>query len=522
MASENKQVISSLYDEAVNCVDLDDNDTKKEFTKDQRFLRDATDMIFDVGVVKATDRRSKVVDFYHPHELKDMIDLEIKDKGDSSDKLLSLLKDTFKYSVLPANPRFFNALFAGQDVHGLVGQWLTDCINVPAYTYEVAPVFVLMENEVIKRLRESIGYVNGDGVFTPGGSTANMYAMNVARYRKYGEEIKMKGMHGLPRMALFTSEHSHYWIKKGAAYLGFGTDSVTMVKCDERGKMLVKDLEKKIIEAKERGDVPLFVNATGGTTVFGAFDPIDDIADICEKYELWLHVDGCWGGSVSLSRKWRHLLKGVERSNSMSWDQHKMMGVPFQCSVLLLRDNIGLLHNTHCVGARSSSYIFQQDKFYDVSYDTGDKVVQCNRKVDACKLWLMFKAKGNLGFEEETNTKFDNSRYFTQLVREREGFKLVIEPECINVSFWYIPPCIRELPEDDDFKKLLEKVAPVIKERMVKAGTLLIGYQPLLDIPNFFRIIFSNPKTTRQDLEFVIDEIVRLGNDITVSDLLNY
>ncbi|XP_070536514.1 cysteine sulfinic acid decarboxylase-like isoform X2 [Ptychodera flava] len=504
--------------EIIDDFDLHEADLQ-ELTIDQKFVQDAMDVIFKEGVVKARDRRRKVVEYHEPDDLRELFDFKIEDNGSDSETLLQLLRDTFKYSVLPANPRFFNQLFSGQDSYGLVGQWLTDAINSSAYTYEVSPVFILMEHEVIKRLCESVGYVKGDGVFCPGGSIANMYAMNIARFKKFGVDVKTKGLFGLPRMISFTSEHSHYSIKKGAAFLGFGTDNITLVKCDERGKMIPEDLEKKIIETKEQGNVPLFVNATSGTTVLGAFDPLDKIADVCEKHDVWLHVDACWGGSASMSRKWKHLMKGVERTNSLAWCQHKMMGVPLQCSAFLMNGNIGLMHEAHCAGAR---YLFQQDKFYDISYDTGDKVIQCGRKVDAFKLWLMFKAKGNVGFEEEINIKFDNSRYLAQLVKERTGFQLVAEPECTNVCFWYIPPSIRDLERDEKFNSLLEKVAPIIKERMVKQGTLLIGYQPLSNKPNFFRHIFSNAKTTKQDVQFIVDEIERLGRNITIQDLKTY
>ncbi|XP_015705779.2 glutamate decarboxylase 1-like, partial [Coturnix japonica] len=160
------------------------------------------------------------------------------------------------------------------------------------FTYEIAPVFVLMEQITLRKMREIIGWSNkdGDGIFSPGGAISNMYSIMAARY-KYFPEVKTKGMAAVPKLVLFTSEHSHYSIKKAGAALGFGTDNVILIKCNERGKIIPADLEAKILEAKQKGYVPLFVNATAGTTVYGAFDPIQEIADICEKYNLWLHVD---------------------------------------------------------------------------------------------------------------------------------------------------------------------------------------------------------------------------------------
>lgn len=113
------------------------------------------------------------------------------------------------------------------------------------YTYEIAPVFVLMEEEVLSKLRALVGWTSGDGVFCPGGSISNMYALNLARYHRY-PECKQRGLRALPPLALFSSEECHYSIKKGAAFLGLGTDSVRVVKADERGKMVPEDLERQI------------------------------------------------------------------------------------------------------------------------------------------------------------------------------------------------------------------------------------------------------------------------------------
>ncbi|XP_070548106.1 cysteine sulfinic acid decarboxylase-like isoform X2 [Ptychodera flava] len=492
----------------------------ENLTEDQKFLRDAMDIIFKEGVVKARDRRRKVVEYRDPGELNEIFEFSISEESTDSENLLEILKEIFKYSVLPANPRYHNMLYSGQDSYGLVGQWLTDCINPPAYTFECAPVFTVMEQAVFKTLLQYVGYKTGDGIFCPGGSVVNMYAMNIARFKKYGAAVKSDGLFGLPRLILFTSEQSHYSIQKGAALLGMGTNSVILVKCDERGKMIPGDLEEKIIATKEKGNVPLFVNATCGTTVLGAFDPVEEIADICEKHGIWLHVDAAWGGGALLSRKWKErLFKGVERSNSLAWSQHKMMGGPTQCTAFLMRDNVRLMYAANCSEAK---YLFMQDKFYDVSYDTGDKTFQCGRKMDAFKLWLMLKAKGISGREEETNIKFENSRYFVQLIKGRPGYKLVAEPEFTNVCFWYIPTSLRNMEHNEDFSLLLGKVAQIIKERMAKQGTLMVSYTPLGNLPNFFRYVFSNPKTTKQDVEFIVSETERVGEHITVDELRAY
>ncbi|XP_043549642.1 glutamate decarboxylase 1 isoform X1 [Chiloscyllium plagiosum] len=480
-----------------------------------QFLLEVVDILLNY-IKKTFDRSTKVLDFHHPHQLLEGIEgfnLELSDNPESLEQILVDCRDTLKYGVRTGHPRFFNQLSSGLDIIGLAGEWLTSTANTNMFTYEIAPVFVLMEQITLKKMREIIGWPNGDGdgIFSPGGAISNMYSIMAARY-KYFPDVKAKGMIAAPKLILFTSENSHYSIKKAGAALGFGTDNVILLKCDERGKIMPSDLEAKIIEVKQKGYIPIYVNATAGNTVYGAFDPIEEIADICAKYNLWLHVDAAWGGGLLMSRKHRHKLNGVERANSVTWNPHKMMGVLLQCSAILVREK-GILQgcNQMCAG-----YLFQQDKQYDVSYDTGDKAIQCGRHVDIFKFWLMWKAKGTVGFENQINKCLDLAMYLYNKIRKRDGYQMVFdaEPEHTNVCFWYIPPSFRNMPDCEERKEKLGKIAPKIKAQMMECGTTMVGYQPQGDKANFFRMVISNPAATKSDIDFLIDEIERLGQDL--------
>jgi len=139
-----------------------------------------------------------------------------------------------------------------------------------SYTYEVAPVFSLIETEVISTVCRLIGYTNGDGIFAPGGSSSNMYGMVLARY-KHVPSIKTTGMFGLRPLVIFTSEDSHYSLKKAAHWLGIGVENCIAVSVNDKGQMSLDDLEYKIKEAQARGCDPFFINATAGTTVLGPY-----------------------------------------------------------------------------------------------------------------------------------------------------------------------------------------------------------------------------------------------------------
>ncbi|XP_063307896.1 glutamate decarboxylase 1-like [Pelobates fuscus] len=481
----------------------------------EQFLLEVFEILFNY-IKKTYDGKSKVLDFHHPHQILQGIEgfnLELSDQPEPLEQILVDCRDTLKYGVKTAHPRFFNQLSSGLDIIGLAGEWLTATANTNMFTYEISPVFIIMEEIVLKKMFEIVGWKEneGDGIFSPGGTISNLYSILVARY-KYFPIVKTKGMSALPPIVLFTSEHSHYSFEKASAALGIGTENVIAVNCDERGKMIPSDLEAKILKAKAEGFVPFYVSATAGTTVYGAFDPIEDIADICEKHNLWMHVDAAWGGGLLLSKKHCFKLNGIKRANSVTWNPHKMMGVPLQCSAVLTREK-GLLQACNQMQA---TYLFQRDKHYNTAYDTGDKTIQCGRHVDIFKLWLMWKAKGTSGFEHQINGCLELALYIYKTLKTKENFQLVFpeEPEHTNVCFWYIPPSLRGIQRDYEWKAKLHKVAPMIKAHMMEEGTVMVGYQPLGDKPNFFRMVFSNPATTKSDADFLLEEIEKLGKNI--------
>ncbi|KAJ8975458.1 hypothetical protein NQ317_004107 [Molorchus minor] len=172
-----------------------------------------------------------------------------------------------------------------------------------------------------------------------------------------------------------------------------------------------------------------------GTTVRGAFDPILEIADICKKHNIWLHIDAAWGGGIIFSQKHRAKLNGIERANSIVINPHKLLAVPQQCSMLLVKDK-DILHECFSSGAE---YLFQKDKHYDKKYDLGDAA----GNVTCSSSWLMWKAKGSSGFASHIDTLMDLAEYFEQQVNNRPDFMMVSRRQYMNVCFWYLPRYLR-------------------------------------------------------------------------------
>jgi len=459
----------------------------------------------------------KVVDFRHPTDLENELPLAIDRAGLSDKQLEELSHRIVDFSVKTCHPYFFNQLYHGVDEYALAGTWLSEALNTNNHTFEVAPAFTVIEQSVINYVKQLFGWGDqGDGIFSPGGSLSNMYGMVLARHNKY-PDLKTTGLFGRKPLVAFTSEESHYSIKKGANWLGLGMENVVAVRTDAGGCMIPEALDEAMTNAKQMGKEPFFVNATSGSTVTGAYDDLVAIQQVCAEHKVWLHVDACWGGAAILSSNRRHLMAGSELVDSIAWNPHKMAGAPLQTSPFITRHK-GLLNETNSANA---TYLFQQDKFYDVSYDTGDKSVQCGRKVDAFKFWFQLKARGEEYMEEMVEQPFKMADYLQQSVVDRApSFRLVpayVNRKCTNVGFWYIPPRLQGKEETEEWWEEIGKIAPKIKEQMIKEGTLMIGYQPLpfKGYKNFFRMVIHGvPRPSPDHMDFLLNEIEKFGKNM--------
>eukprot|EP00421_Protoceratium_reticulatum_P074832 CAMPEP_0168407072 /NCGR_PEP_ID=MMETSP0228-20121227/25974_1 /TAXON_ID=133427 /ORGANISM="Protoceratium reticulatum, Strain CCCM 535 (=CCMP 1889)" /LENGTH=556 /DNA_ID=CAMNT_0008420731 /DNA_START=15 /DNA_END=1683 /DNA_ORIENTATION=+ len=421
-----------------------------------------------------------------------------------------------EYSVRTGHPLFFNQLYARGHPTAIAADWACAATNTNCFTYEVAPVFQLVEAEVLSKIASLVGGEypeKHDGLFVPGGSISNLYGLHIARAAADPEALT-RGLAGGPRLVAFTSDQSHYSYLKSARVTGLGSDNLVAVESDGQGRMLAEKLEAAVLKAKEEGKKPFFVGSTAGTTVLGAYDPVAAISDICERHGLWHHVDGCWGGGALLSPDKRHLMEGAERADSIAWNPHKMAGSTLQCSSFLTRHR-GLLARAN---GTKAAYLFQPDKL-NADLDIGDKTIQCGRKGDAFKVWLQWKALGDSGMRATIDRSFALAAFLASKIKEDTtgSWQLVFEPSCTNVCFWYVPRKLRPFDWASATKEQtteLHKAAPLIKNEMQRRGDALIGFQAINGRPNFFRMVFASTAIVEEsDIEGMLERMARIGEE---------
>jgi len=323
--------------------------------------------------------QKKVIDFRCPDELSKIIDFSLPEASNSNEKLLELTQKVLDYSVHPNHPHFFNTLFSGADEYSLSGDFLTSVLNGVMYSYEMAPVFNMMEASIMKHYRKLLGWEYSEGIFSPGGSLGNLYGLLLAR-QHYFPEVRNCGMRKIPELSVFTSELGHFSLEKAALIMGIGMDNVYKVETDKNGKMMPSALENSLLQAKKAGKAPIFVNSTIGTTVFGAIDPVDEIALICRKNDVWLHMDASFGGPLFfLEERRREFEKGAKLADSVIFDPHKVLEVPLQCSLFMTKHQGSM---KRC-NSTKADYLFMEDKsIYDAKkWDLGDGAIQCGRHI---------------------------------------------------------------------------------------------------------------------------------------------
>ena len=401
------------------------------------------------------------------------LDLQLKAEPALDKEFKDTLTQVIKTTPKTASRSFFNQLFGGRMSRAVIGDLLAVMLNNSMYTYKVAGPQVGIEKVLLRAVCDLIGYPDSsDGTFAPGGSMSNFMAALMAR-DKYNPDARTKGM--TKPMTIYTSDVSHYSIGKNAAFLGIGKDQVRLIPSNEKGEMLSNALEAQIIQDKQNGMLPFFVNATAGTTVLGAFDDVTSISAVCKSYNLWLHLDGAYCGAVIFSENYKHLVAGIEHTNSFSFNGHKMLGTPLGCSILVTQDKAHLYQSF----SNDADYLYQTN---DDAFNLGKTSLQCGRRNDALKLWTLWKSVGHKGLKRIVEHQFHLANVARSYVNEHSDYQLYSFDNSISVCFNYKGISARTL-----CTKLYEH------------SQLMVGYGSFRE-DTFVRLVTINTQVQEEDI----------------------
>ena len=431
--------------------------------------------------------------------LSSKLDMQLHQHGADLATLEQCLKDYLDYNPDSSQVGFFKQLYAGRNEPAVIGDWIASLSNVNMHTYQVGPVATLMEREVIKQWRALVGYQQGDGMIVPGGSQANLIAIMLARH-KACPTYKTEGASGA-RLRAYVSDQAHYSSQKAANVLGLGTDNLISVASDDQGRLCPQALTTQIEADLALGYQPFYLGLTGGTTVTGAFDPVQVCRQIADQYDLWLHIDGAWGAPVLFSPQHRHLLEHASLADSFSWDAHKLMGVPLAAAAILVKED-GLLED--CCAGGGDNYLFHPDQYSHLNL--GPASLQCGRRADVLKIWLSWKSLGHEGFAKKVDTLQELKDYCVEKVDASADFQRLASAPYLNILFQFKPANL-----DDEVT--LAALNTAICQTMAHSGGPFVDYASFQGRSGI-RLILANDRTTQEDIDHFLSQCIVTGQSL--------
>lgn len=378
--------------------------------------------------------------------------------------------------------------------------------NQPMAIYEMGPWATAIETALVERLGQKIGYPSGSfaGFVTHGGSIANLTSLLTARNVALSDAWEA----GLARTdqppVLLTSADAHYSVSRTAGVLGLGTRQIVKLPLDNRRRIDPQVLDSTLKTLRLSGTPIVAVSASACATPIGAFDPLEPIADVCEKHRVWLHVDAAHGGPVLFSETHRSLLAGIERADSVVWDAHKMMHVPALCTFVFYKN----AEHRFEAFRQEAPYLFDPSDPGLAEFDSGLKTLECTKRGAAFGLWGLWSLFGESIFNDLIDVTFALAKSFYEKLAAAPDFTPLHTPQANIVAFRYLPSTLQEATPE-----AIGALQRELRKEIIRSGSFYIVQTTLEGVPAL-RCTLINPLTTGSDLDDLLEELRRRGQQL--------
>ncbi len=412
-------------------------------------------------------------------------------EGERFETLLAFLSErVFPHHTPEPHPGFLGYVQSCPTFPAVLGDWLAAGYNFFGGAWAVASGPAMLEVTVLEWFRQWIGMPEGSGgLLTSGGSTANLMALVAARHRAVGEDASR-----LPRVAIYTSDQAHSSLIRAAWIAGIPRANIRVLPADGQFRLRPDLIRAAVAADRKAGLIPLAVLATSGTTNTGATDPLAELAELCRAEDLWLHVDGAYGGFAALTPRGRDALAGLGLADSVTLDPHKWLFVPFECGSLLVREPARL----------RAAFEILPDYLRDLGTTGGevnfsDYGEQLSRYARALKVWLCVKHYGTAAIGRAIEEGIQRAELAERLVRGHAGLELLSAAR-LGIC------CFRLHPPGQDDQAELDRLNHRALERVNAAGHFFISTTRIRGALAL-RICSCGFRTTEEDIRRLLREI---------------
>jgi L-2,4-diaminobutyrate decarboxylase len=423
--------------------------------------------------------------------------------GGEEESLNDFTKRIIENSIHIHNPHYIGHQVTSPLPVTVLTQFCTTLLNNGAAIYEMGPVNMAMEKNVIKRFGALIGYAGGfDGIFTHGGTAGNLTAMLAARQVKTNYNIWEDGVKEQERPGYIISEQAHYSVGRNVKIMGLGEGSIVKVPVDKYFRINTDMLEEAKASAEKKGINIISVVASSSSTATGSYDDLEVVADFCEKYDLWMHVDGAHGMGVLFSEKYRDRVRGIERADSVVIDFHKMFLVPALNTLVMFKNG----ERSFETFAQKASYLFQKSQ-KNVWYNSAIRTIECTKSALGIIAYTGLKYYGNSYYRQYIDERYDLTTAFAQIVKSDKQLQLATEPQSNIICFRFAPEGFED--------HALNQINSEIRDTIIKEGSFYI-VQVELDGKIWLRLTIINPVTSLDDLIGLLVRVRSVGEEIRI------
>ncbi len=384
---------------------------------------------------------------------------------------------------------------------GLAADFLNNGMGV----YEMGQAATAIERIVVEAVAKAFGMPSGaSGFMTAGGTLGNLTALLTARRKHSSGDAWNDGARNQPQHVVFVSDQAHYCVERAVKIMGLGKSGILRVPVDQNFKMQTQLLPELLEQTKKQNMVPFAVVGSACTTSTGSFDNLNSIADFCEANDLWFHVDGAHGASAAFSKKYRALVDGIERANSVVMDFHKTMMTPALATALVYRNH----NDAYATFSQQARYLWdnaETEEWYELSKQT----FECTKYMMGIKVFSIIRSHGFSIFEDYIDQCFGLAKSASKLLRSTSGFELACEPECNILCFRIADPSWTE--------EKTNEINSQIREAILQEGQFYI-VQTVVQGKRFLRTTFSNPATQVDDFELLTRKVQSLATRISKLD----